>query len=97
MKIDYYDKPEQSDPCQANRYLHIKFDMPEEIAALNRRGTPEYILAYARVVMTQFLQHNADPRYLPPYPDYMYAAPAPLHLSPVIPKVGSQLDRGRSE
>ena len=93
MKIEYYDKPEQSDPCQANRYLHIKFDTPEEIAALNSRGTPEYILAYARVVMTQFLKEmSVPPQYLPPYPDYMYVSTSP-YLSPVIPTVGSQLER----
>ena len=74
MIISYYDKPEQSDPCQANRYLHIKFDKPEEIAALNQAGTAEYILAYARADMTQFLKYNAN-----------------------RPRLGSQLDRGRSE
>ena len=60
MKIDYYDKPEQSDPCQAHRYLHIKFDKPEEIAALNRVGTAEYILNYTRRVMTALLEENAN-------------------------------------
>ena len=97
MKIDYYDKPEQSDPCQAHRYLHIKFDTPEEIAALNSRGTPELILAYARVVMTQFLKENAGPpQYLPPLPGWYTGIPSP-YLAPVIPTVGSQLERGRSE
>jgi len=95
MIISYYDKPEQSDPCQANRYLHIKFDKPEEIAALNQAGTAEYILAYARVVMTQFLKENAGPpQYLPPYPDHMYVPPEGLRRAP---RLGSQLERGRSE
>jgi hypothetical protein len=93
MKIDYYDRPEQSDPCQAHRHLYIGFDTPEEIAALNRRGTAEYILAYARVVMTQFLKEMS----VPPHPGYMYVDPATQHLPPVIPTAGSQLDRGRSE
>ena len=91
MIISYYDKPEQSDPCRADRYLHIKFDKPEEIAALNRADTAEYILAFARDVMTQFLADSAgSPQYLPPYPDHMYVPPA-------APRVGSQLERGRSE
>ena len=58
MNVDYYDKPEKSDPCQAHRYLHINFDTPAEIAALNCHGTPERILDYARRAMNAFLAEN---------------------------------------
>jgi len=60
MKIYYYDKPEQSDPCQADRFLYIKFDTPEERAALNKLGMAELILDYTRRVMTAFLEENAN-------------------------------------
>ena len=60
MKIEYYDKPEQSDPCQANRYLHIKFDTPEEIAALNRAGTAYRIKDYMHRAAAAFLAENRN-------------------------------------
>ena len=59
MRIDYVDRPEQSDPAKHTRYLVVYFDKDEEVAALNRRGTYKYILAYTRFAMEIFLGVNA--------------------------------------
>ena len=60
MRIDYMDKHDQQDPAVQRRELYIRFDKPEEVAALNKRGTPEAILEYTRTAMNAYLKENTD-------------------------------------
>ncbi len=59
MRIEYMDKYEQSDPAMQRRSVAVQFDLPEELAALNRKGTAARILDYTRSAMTAFLEENA--------------------------------------
>jgi hypothetical protein len=60
MKINYLHKADQQDPAKQLRIIAIHFDKDDEVAALDRAGTPEDILDYTRRVMTAFLEENAN-------------------------------------
>ena len=60
MHIEYEDWYNATDPCEVNRHLHIEFNLPEEIAALNRAGTAYRIKDYMHRAAAAFLAENRN-------------------------------------
>ena len=60
MNIEYRDWPDETDPFHPMRHLHIEFNLPEEIAALNRAGTADRIKDYMHRAAAAFLAENRN-------------------------------------
>ena len=60
MNIEYRYLYDKTDPCRVPRNLHIEFDLPEEIDALNRAGTADRIKDYMHRAAAAFLAENRN-------------------------------------
>ena len=60
MNIEYRVWHDATDPCKVPRFLHIEFNLPEEIAALNRAGTADRMKDYMHRAAAAFLAENRN-------------------------------------
>jgi hypothetical protein len=96
MIIEYTDRPDQQDPLNHRRYLRVEFIRPEELAALNSRGTADRVINYVSRALNAFLAENR--KYVSPSPPALgFSTEEIAALNAYLAENGSQLDRGRSE